>query len=337
MSPDSLPESLIGFALVFLLACGVLSSALTCGLALARPWLARLGPAAERRAAEIAASLPILLALVLVAVLVARAGLMPDHCTAHDHHAHLCLEHGSGWAELPWVVAFVALGTTMIVARLAMLGGVLLRGHVAVARLRRVSRPVSQPVSQPVGQIDEDVHMVESSRAFCFVAGLYRPAIYTSTAAWQGLAHDEREAMLAHERAHVRGRDLARRAALELLACFAAPFAPRFLRRSWERATERLRDTQAATAVGAPDAVARAIVRLSRLGAGRPVPGVAAFPADDGRALAERVQSLLAEQPAGEQAARTLGRAMTGTAVAIGLAAVALAEPLHHALETLLG
>jgi hypothetical protein len=36
MSPGSLPESMLGFALVFVLACGVLSSALTCGLALAR-------------------------------------------------------------------------------------------------------------------------------------------------------------------------------------------------------------------------------------------------------------------------------------------------------------
>jgi Zn-dependent protease with chaperone function len=320
-----LPGSLIGFALVFLLACGVLSAVLSASLALARPWLARLGPAAERRAAEIAASVPIVLALVVVAVLVARARFMPDHCTAHDHHAHLCLEHGSGWAQLPWVVAFVAAGTTLIAARLAVLGGVLLHGHVAVARLRRLSRSAG------------DVRMVESPRAFCFVAGLHRSEIYVSTAAWNGLGQDERDAMLAHERAHVRGRDLARRVALELLTCFAAPFAPRSLRGSWERATERLRDTQAAIAVGAPDAVARAIVRLSRLGAGRMVAGVAAFPADGGRALAERVQSLLAEQPAGEQAAGRLGLAMAGASMALGLAALTHAEPLHHLLETLLG
>jgi len=320
-----LPGSLIGFAMVFILVCGVLSAMLTCGFALTQRRLAQLGPAAERRVAELAASVPVLLALAVVTVLVVRTQLAVDHCSTHDHHAHLCIEHGNAWAQRPWIVASVAAAMMMIVGRLSVLGGVLLRGCIAVARLRRVSR------------IEGDVRLVESARPFCFVAGLHRPEIYASTAAWEGLDDDERDAMLAHERAHVQGRDLARRILLELLASFAAPLAPRFLHRSWKHATERLRDAQAASVVGAPGVVARAMVRMCRLGAGHIVPGLAAFPAGDGRALAERVQALLAEQPTGEQAARTLGITMSAASVAIGLAALALAEPLHHLLETLLG
>jgi hypothetical protein len=65
--------------------------------------------------------------------------------------------------------------------------------------------------------------------------------------------------------------------------------------------------------------------------------GVAAFTPTGDRALADRVHSLLDAAPSGERAASWIARialAVTGALVAL---AMGFAEPLHHALETLLG
>jgi Zn-dependent protease with chaperone function len=312
-----------GFALVFVLLVVALSAIGAGVVALAGPGLRRRGPHAERRAVEVAALAPVLLGLAMVTALVAQSYLGEDHCMRHDHHAHLCVAHGDDWARRPSVVAIIAAAAAVFATRLALVGGRLLRAARSIARLRAVS------------ELTGDVRLVDSPRAFCFVAGLRAPAIYASTAVWRGLSDDERDAMIAHERSHLAHGDVRGRLGLDVLLAFAAPALGAPLARRWAHATERLRDADAARAMGDSDPVARAMVRLCRLQHATPLEGVGF--GDQGVLLAERVEALLAGEPTGDRAARFLSIASVAALGALAALAAGLAEPLHHLLETLLG
>lgn len=316
--------TVVGFALVFVLTAWAVSALVLVMLRVAGGRLRRLGAVAERRVTLLAAALPVLLAAALVGTLVVSSIAGEDHCPAHDHHAHLCLAHGDDWASRPWAVALVAAAAAIVLARLSLFAGALIRGQRAVARLRSASTPVG------------DVRLVESERPFCFVAGLRRPEIYASTAAWQGLDDDQRDAMLAHERGHVRNGDLAWRAGIEVVSAFGAPLTPSPLLARWEHATERLRDDEAANEVGSPESVAEAMVRMCRLGAAL-APACATSFAPAPSALGDRVEALLANRPRGDHAARVMGALWLVLVGATVCAVATHAEPLHHALESLLG
>jgi hypothetical protein len=318
------PASLIGFGVVFLLVCGTTSALLS----LLVPALARRGPAVERRTAELAAALPVLLATSVVAILAIESIVGVDHCDTHGHHAHLCLQHGMVWAERPWAVALLAAGAAVVTARaIALLVGTV-RGHRLVSNLRATLRATLRG--------DPRVQIVESDRVFCFVAGRRLPTIFASTAARAALAPDEWDAMLAHERSHVTHRDLLHRLGVELLVVFAAPLSGRVIRERWDAATERLRDADAA-AHASPDAVASALVRMARTQALPRLGAFAAFTPTGDQLLAARVASLLDDAPRGEADARRVGRIALASSGALLTVALVFADPLHHALETLLG
>jgi Zn-dependent protease with chaperone function len=311
----------VGFAVVFGLVAAAVSAVAWAVVAALGPALARRGPAAERRALELAALAPLVLATAAVGALIARSLVGVDHCADHDHHAHLCVHHGAAWLARPWAIALAGAGLALVLARVAALAARLGRGAVRVRALARLAETV------------DGVRVVDSPRAFCFVAGLRRPAIYASRTVWERVPADERAAMLAHERAHVRGGDLTRRVLVELAAAVGAPGVPAFLLARWDDASERLRDRDAAHATDA-DSVARALVTMCRLGAMR-VAGLGFEPV--GRRLVRRVEAVLGTLPAGEPWARALARVGALAAlVAVGVLALA-SDPLHHLLETLLG
>jgi Zn-dependent protease with chaperone function len=313
--------SLIGFGVVFLLTSWLASALLTAMLR----WLAPRGPAVERRAAFLAAALPALLGGAIVAILVGESLIGDDHCRTHGHHAHLCLVHGAAWAERTWAVALVAAGSAALLARGAALALSMIRGVRLLRRLRWTS-------AQEPGAL----LMVPSDRPFCFVAGLLRPRIFVSTAARRLLTEEEWRAMLAHERGHIEQGDLRHRLALELLLLVAAPFAGARVRAHWDLATERLRDAGAA-AQAEPEAVASALVRMAKAALQLRGGSLVSFVPPANGALARRVTSLLDRSPLGERAARNVARVALASAGALALLAAALASPLHHALETLLG
>ncbi len=312
--------SLIGFAAVFVLIAWTVSATLALVVLLGRRRLRRAGPAFERRAVAMAAMVPVGVAVAVVVALLWQPGV-GDHCPDHTHHAHLCLAHGAAWLDRPWAVVLVAGAAATMLVRLGVVVASIVSTRRAVARLRRVSTAAN------------DVRLVESARSFCFVAGLRRPEVYVSTTAWDALSGGERSAMLAHERAHIRHGDLWRRTALELLGALAAPLATSVLRRAWSSATERLCDARAVEVVG-PETVAAALVHVCR--AGRPQPALASFP-PTAEALAERVRAALTAEPIGEMAARRLATVSLLSMCAFAALALLFAEPLHHALETLLG
>ncbi len=315
--------SLIGFALVFVLVTWTLSATLLLAVWIGRRRLRQRGPAAERRAAELAAAIPVLVGLAVVGVLAARSQLGVDHCQLHDHHAHLCFAHGGAWIERAWAVALVAAAAVLALTRLGALVASLIRSQRSLSRLRRASHASA------------GITWVDTPHALCFVAGIWRPQIFVSTGVWAGLGDDERAAMLAHERAHIRHRDVARRLAVEMLSSVGAPLATSVLRGVWDPATERLCDARAAEEARSGEVVARAMVQACRLGV-RSSPVPAAF-APAVHTLTDRVQAVLDREPTGDRAAQLLAGLVLSVAIGLSLVAAAYAEPLHHLLETLLG
>lgn len=311
--------SFIGFGIVFLLVCWTTSAV----LALAVSRLALRGAAVERRAAGLAALVPVALGSAVTAILVIESYVGVDHCPTHGHHAHLCLQHGMAWTDRPWaIVSLLGAGAVIATRGMLMLGS-LVRGAWMVRRLQAIAGT-------------GDVRVVDSDRVFCFVAGIAHPTIFVSTAARAALAEDEWTAMLAHERSHITHRDLVHRVGVEVLLLLAAPIATTVIRERLDAATERLRDADAADVTG-PESVAGALVSMARRTL-LPAPrAVAAFTPAGDQLLAARVHSLLDGTPRGEHDAHRLARvAVASTALIFGAAAV-FAEPLHHALETLLG
>jgi beta-lactamase regulating signal transducer with metallopeptidase domain len=313
--------SLGGFALVFVLTTWSLSALGGLALLGGRASLRRRGSAVERRAAAAVAVVPVLLAFAVFAALLARSLVGPDHCEIHHHHAHLCLAHGV-WLDRTWVVAALAVVAAIVAMRSVVLVAGLLRGTRGLADLASTSA------------VRGAVRIVESERAFAFVAGFAHPAIYVSSRAWSALTEIEREALLAHERAHVTHGDLWARVVIEGFLVLASPLVGELVRTTWRSASERLCDVEAVNAVRDAPAVASAMVALCRLNTARP-PALGFTPAP--HELADRVQAILNGEPSGVRSAMLLERMLTAGGLAIIVAVALAVEPLHHALETLLG
>lgn len=309
-----------GFALVFVVTAWTVSALGALVLAHARPWLQRVGPMAERRAAETVAIVPIVLGILTVATLLVQSAVGVDHCEAHGHHAHLCITHGAQWIERTWVVVGLAIVAATFLGRTVIVAASFLRGARSIRELHALSSDGS------------DVRLVDSERAFCFVA---RSGIYVSSRVWTSLSEGERAALVAHEAAHIRHGDLRTRAMLEALLVLAAPLVGDRVRKAWLQASERLCDAHAATVTSDPEAVAAAMLSMCRLQATRPVLVFGFTPTVE--EVEGRVRAVLAGGPLGEHAAVVLARVVVAGCVVLAIAGVVAAEPVHHAFETLLG
>lgn len=312
--------AIAGFALVFIVTAVTVSALGALVLGAARGSLQRLGPMAERRAAGAVAMAPVVVAMIAVAALVVQSTLGVDHCEVHDHHAHLCFTHGARWLERAWVVVALAVAAATFIGRAVITAASYVRGARSIRSLHAISHPHG------------NVRIVESDRAFCFVA---RRGVFVSSRVWSALPAGERDALVAHEQAHVRHGDLAKRVALEVLLLFTAPLVAERVRAAWLRASERLCDAHAATVVGDPETVARAMVSMCRIGSDHPASAFAFTPTV--QELAARIQAVLAGGPLGHRAASVLGGVALVACLLLGVVGVAAAEPIHHAFETLLG
>jgi len=323
--------SLLGFGLAFVVMSIGLSLFAGVIMRLLGVRLRLMGCAVERCAASLSLLIPPLLALLMVSILAARSwqegwSTPGDHCLHHPHHAHLCLLHGDAWGQHAWTWA-VAAGGALLVLRQCLAW---LHAAVRVAALLRHLEPSAQ--TEFIGKFR--VWQVPTQRPFCFVTGLWRPRIVWSISARELLTQSERHAVLSHETAHVANGDLWRRALLGLAVTLGAPLISRQIFGVWERATERLCDRLAADSVGDAAVVASALVKLARGGA-VPVAGAASFLSTC--SITERVQALLDRSGSGEQSARRLLLVALTVFVLVLPLLAALSDPLHHALETLLG
>lgn len=280
--------------------------------------LQRLTPAAESRTLLALAALPLFASvLVLAACFLQSLGLAPDHCLHHGlHHPHLCLHH----------VQLVA----PTLAALGMAGFIVLRAtHAAYRAARSLSRSASttRTLRQAAALRADGVHVLPKEQPEAFVVGLLHPRLFAS----QGLlsmSEDVRDIVFAHEGAHVHRRDPLRQLIATAILGFHLPGIARILRRRLQLAAEMAADAHAANAFEDGSRVADVLVMLTRAHSTHRVPGVG-FVGD----LEARVHRLLAPRGREFLGPATLSAIVGGTT----LAAIAYAEPLHHAVETFLG
>ncbi len=320
--------SLIGFALVFFLCAWTMS-------ALAGTWTSlgihrQHGAAAEKRAAALSLLLPPMLAGMVVFSLAGLSVLpeslgIKDHCHAHGQHLHLCLVHGGEWAHQPWAASLVAALAATLAIRLVRLGAAILDSR---RRLRIVERS-----SVRIQGGDIPVFLAPSGRPFCFVSGLWAPRIFVAGALWERLRAEEREAMLTHERMHVANGDLWRSVVLQVFAIFGAPLFASQSKQRWDDATERLCDRLAADEADDAGPLASALVNWAK------PPSLAtalSFVPRPG-SVEDRVVAVLTEESTGRVAARNLLLRTSVLTAGITMLTLSLADPLHHAFETLFG
>lgn len=322
--------SIIGFGLVFVLVAWTGSALAALTMSLFAERLRKQGAAGEKRAAALALVLPPLLG-VIVAVSLAVYSAFPgwlggvDHCDTHGHHLHLCLIHGGEWASRSWALALISGLSALAVVRTAQLIEAAVRGR---RRLRTVERS-----SQRIEDGEIPVYRAPSSRPFCFVAGVRSPRIFVASSLWDQSSEEERTAMLGHEYGHIENGDIWRSTMLSFFALFGAPILALQFKRLWSDATERLCDRMSADQTGDSTAVASALVNMVR--APQMVGGLSFVPTPG--AVENRVVAVLTQERTGYPLATKLLHGSVALVAIVTITSAVLADPLHHALESLFG
>lgn len=315
------------FALAALLSLGVGAALAALVVARLRHRIGDCDPGRRHRILVVVAALPVLfgLTLLLSATLPALVALVvpaADHCVVHDdHHAHLCFRHGPHGISPAVPATFIALAAIVAIKLVP-----------AALRVRRASRVLRTLLAS--GEVDRElgITIVESALPICIAAGALRPRIVVARELLGRLHDDDRDIVLAHERAHVVRRDALVCGIVRVLAIFHLPSVGAWIVRELDIAAEQACDEAAAQRVGDRVAVAAMILAMQRAWM---TPGATSFgalaPGFGLRALERRVQSLLAEPlatPSFSAHAWCLG-----AFVAVSLAAASL---LHHWTESLL-
>jgi Zn-dependent protease with chaperone function len=212
------------------------------------------------------------------------------------------LQPGS-WLRL-LVLAVVPLLAIVAVAWLTRLGFVLARAALTIGRLPRADHLPARLRTSVARTGVERVQCISSSLPIAFCAGARRPRIIVSEGLAEQLDDHELEAVLLHERQHLREREPVVRAACEAAAQVLVffPLARWWSHRRIERA--ELRADEAALCRVGPRPVAAALFRL-----GSAVPTTAAFAGD----TEIRVAQLLGDPiPAQRPAAVTVATSLIG-------------------------
>jgi Zn-dependent protease with chaperone function len=283
-----------------------------------RALLSRLTPAAEGRVVLALAALPLFAsALALLACFLPSLGLAADHCLQHGHHPHLCLTH-LPHAGLTLAIAALA---SVLVARAA---------HAAFRLARGIWRSITteRALCEAATPDASGVRVLPTENPEAFVLGLIRPKLFVSRGLLS-MSDEVREVVLAHERAHVQRRDPLRHLVASAVLGFHLPWLAGVLRRRLHTAAESAADARAADALGDSARVADVIVRLARVHRAHPVHGLGFA----GGNIEARVHRLLGRR--GRDGFRPSTVTLLAAATALGT--LALAEPLHHAIETFLG
>lgn len=314
--------------MIGLLAMLVLLCALAWALAaVAAQWLSRysfeaLPPKRRLHRFTLVALLPWLLPASWAAALAGvalgkRAGWIDDHCRIHgDRHPHLCFEHFPAIQIEPLAGAallMVLAAVTMVVVRHA---------WVALARRARLAALLRLVPSNGL------VRKIDDERPLAMVARPLRPVLLVSRGLFDGLDARERRIVIAHEAAHLRGRDLIKSSLFECLLALHPPASAARLRAHWRQAIEERADDRVARRFGGAD-TAQALLKVVRRQQ-LPAPiGLAAGGAD----IVRRVERLLAaDEP--EVFSRDWSTVALGLSLLVSAAWLAGA---HHAIETVLG
>lgn len=253
---------------------------------------------------------------------VAGAAIIAATVAIHPGSFQGLLQPGS-WPPLLTLAVLPLLGI-VVVAWIARFAFVLSRAAIAVRRLPRSDRLPPRLRASVARTGVERLQCISSSLPIAFCAGARRPRIIVSDGLAEQLGDRELEAVLLHERQHLREREPMVRAACEAAAQVLVffPLARWWSHRRIELA--ELRADQAALRRVGPRPVAAALYRL-----GSTVPAAAAFAGD----TELRVAQLLGDPlPPQRPAARTVALSLAGlpfAAAVVGCAVFNVAQLLH--------
>jgi Zn-dependent protease with chaperone function len=190
----------------------------------------------------------------------------------------------SGRSERPGVLMAVSasVGAAYVVTAVArMIKLVRLSRRCTMAWMSDAQALPTADWGLPAYAIDTDYPVVA-------VAGVIRPRLLIDRRLLVSCSDEELRAIAAHERAHVRTYDNARRAVIS--ACVGSKSASA---QEWRRASEFAADESAAITPDRAAVLAGALVKIARLAAIVPAPPLPFATIHDGGALEMRVQRLL--------------------------------------------
>ncbi|MFD5466146.1 M48 family metalloprotease [Kitasatospora sp. NPDC127059] len=203
--------------------------------------------------------------------------------------------------------------------------------RTVVRHLRVRSRARRALVGLPEGPAEAgDLAVLPDRSPYAYALPGSPGRVVVSTGMLAGLAEDEREALLAHERAHLRHRHHRYLLTTQLAAC-VNPFL-RPLQAAVAFSAERWADEESAQAVGDRRITARAVARAALVSHAAPAPGFAAFAAPAAAQpgpVPRRVAALLGPVPT----ARNWPPAKTPAGLAAMVAAVGTAASALCALN----
>lgn len=321
-------SGLLGLVQLFILSVGLLTVVTALSVALAytllRPRLVRVGPARRARILTALCVAPLSFGLLQTCLFFLPGVLGTiwpslDHCLSHTaaNHAHLCLVHPPTAAGtwLGWVVvggAMIGLGRP--------LGRDMLRTWQSARLVRQWVR------TAPPGDQD-GVRVVHCERPIAAATAIGTEVI-VSTSLVEGLEPSLLQAVVAHERAHVRRRDPWRRMCAMLFSAGHLPPVRESLLSDLELACEQASDETAALQIGDRIQMAQALLAVARLLPGdlqRATPVAVGF---GGSSISARVDALLAP-PMRE--GQTVTEILWLSVAVLGCAASA--GPGHHLVE----
>lgn len=317
-------------AALTVIAFGALSAAVS-GVAYPplRRWLHAVAPPDRANVLVVWSAAPILAGILLTVVCFVPSlravgfGDGGDHCLGHDdHHVHLCLLHPphAPGGDLGWFL-------------IALLGAAGILRLVRYARRRGKSRrALAALLDSADADASREVLWVASPSPLALVAGFMKPRVIVADVLRDRLSPAFVDAIIAHEFAHRRRRDVWRLAIASVLASSHLPPIRRRLLRDLTLACEQAADGEAAVKVGDPLPVAEAILAVERLAVRSSSMAPAMSPTFRGGQVTARIDHLLGNSPV-----NPLSRVWTSLlGSVIALLVFAGADALHHFAETIL-
>lgn len=266
------------------------------------------------RSAVVAAMVPVLIAAAMVLAALVPADPHIDqvfgcHCgSSMPLWLHLCPVHPAGASAL-------------------VPGAALILALVLPGRLLRWRELFAEPLGQGAGgPVVTDLPMPTA-----LLMGWLRPSLVADRRFWRALAPAERQAVIAHESAHLARRDPQLTMLLRALTSLAPRWASRHLLKTWLHRAECRADAIAVAELQSPLALAQALVRCARMGGGN-----ATQLGCGGGHLEARIHALLDETPATARRSPDLGAPDLFILATLMVGGLLLTPWLHHHVEHLL-
>jgi Zn-dependent protease with chaperone function len=263
------------------------------------------------RLTVLASTIPLLLGLAAVG-----AVLLPGASHLSSGGCHVSLP---GWTHLCPSHPDQALD--LLLPAMAVLFGLLPGG------LRRLAVLLREPVGSGAGL---EPTLLDLPQPTAMLVGWLRPSLAVDRRFWAALEAPHRQAVLAHERAHLSRRDPLVLMVLRTTVLCSPAGIGRGLVRAWLDGAERQADAVAAGQLGSATRIAEALLSCAKMG-GRTDALVASW---GGGALERRIEALLVS-PVVPRARGDAGWLDMAVVFVLSTGVLAAAPWLHHQIEHL--